>query len=491
MFALLLSGCFHFESPHSGVVLDADTKEPIEGVIVFRELERICYLPPNPGGPSHEYQAHNEVLTDKDGHYTLPIDVSFMPPLACLTDMHNEYYVKDGYFSKNTDSGNIAYLYPMTHYLHFRPYIKDYESFFSFIFREKSELVKKSNLAKLKYRQLEKADETGVFFRMPGKKFTRIAVASGRNYFFTHKEMFSGTFYFAYDELGKEWITIDGRGKLVAALPKDSPKFEYISFDEDNRPYFATSNEIVYMADSNYSSPVDIFYKHPYTMNKINPHKGDITAITSDNNGPLYTIEGNGKILCQYGIYDGKANKSSTPHFLAALEITDLPDVSEGDFIKQATFKYIMHTMNVNYPNLYIVAKTNKYWHIYTLTTSWANLLDKSNLTKIYSIPVEKEITAFATNGSSLFIAYKDEGLKSYTIMGLAAFTYKKIDPPKIKESAKFYNKAKTTNALNIASIIWGNAISEYNVIYFVTGDDKIYRLAADGTPDFIVKADN
>lgn len=131
------------------------------------------------------------------------------------------------------------------------------------------------------------------------------------------------------------------------------------------------------------------------------------------------------------------------------------------------------------------MTKTNKYWHIYCLIPIWKNELKKVDIVKILSFPHEKEITAFTTDGTKLFLAFKNEGLKSYTITNESGRSANFI----IKEDTEFYRKAKRVKALNFSYITLGNAITIYRTIYAVTGDDKIYRFAPDGTPDFIIRS--
>jgi len=68
-----ISGCISvYDPPRKGKVIDADTKEPIEGAVVLGYWH-IFYLHYwlFPGGPSAYYDAR-ETVTDKNGHFTLP-----------------------------------------------------------------------------------------------------------------------------------------------------------------------------------------------------------------------------------------------------------------------------------------------------------------------------------------------------------------------------------------------------------------------------------
>lgn len=339
LYLLFLSACFHFEPSQSGIVLDAVTLKPIENVIVFRELYRTCFLPPNPGGPNCYYLGHNELVTDRDGKYTLPMGINLLPPLICFTDEPILHYAKDGYFIKRGHPEKDVRLFKMTHYLNFRPLVENYENFISFTFREKSELVKKSKLAQMRSIQFNMAGELGVFSRIPGKKFTKI-FASSDHPFSSRNEIPPGhMIYLAYDDIGREWTVLDGRGEQLDVLPKDVPKFDFINFDGyDFRPYFADKNEIFYMASSQSSPlPVDIFTKFPYYIQKVKLHQGGVSAISGDLSIGMYTIENNGTELCQYG-GAGRTDKEGNrviPHLLSVLKSSDLPETGEDDTIKQ------------------------------------------------------------------------------------------------------------------------------------------------------------
>lgn len=65
-------GCtsaIRYDGPYEGSVIDADTGEPIEGVVVLGEWskERIT-----PGGAVSEYYDARETVTDKNGEFSIP-----------------------------------------------------------------------------------------------------------------------------------------------------------------------------------------------------------------------------------------------------------------------------------------------------------------------------------------------------------------------------------------------------------------------------------
>lgn len=61
-------GCAGFiQGPFSGKVIDAETKEPIEGVVVIVVWRKAIYG--SPGGPSTYFHEAKETLTDKNGDF--------------------------------------------------------------------------------------------------------------------------------------------------------------------------------------------------------------------------------------------------------------------------------------------------------------------------------------------------------------------------------------------------------------------------------------
>ncbi len=72
----LLTGCtyrcFHpvwYEGDYRGKVIDAETKEPIEGVVVLGVWYSQLW---SPGGGVSEYYDARETVTDKNGEFTMP-----------------------------------------------------------------------------------------------------------------------------------------------------------------------------------------------------------------------------------------------------------------------------------------------------------------------------------------------------------------------------------------------------------------------------------
>lgn len=66
---MLCTGCasmLRIDGPYEGKVIDADTKQPIEGAVVHGSWYKVQL------GGAHEYYDSFEVLTDKNGEFKIP-----------------------------------------------------------------------------------------------------------------------------------------------------------------------------------------------------------------------------------------------------------------------------------------------------------------------------------------------------------------------------------------------------------------------------------
>ncbi|MEW6108582.1 MAG: hypothetical protein AB1632_05330 [Nitrospirota bacterium] len=67
---LNLSSCYaaRIDGPYEGKVIDADTGQPIEGVVVLGTWSRET---PTPGGATHNFYDAQETVTDKNGEFKI------------------------------------------------------------------------------------------------------------------------------------------------------------------------------------------------------------------------------------------------------------------------------------------------------------------------------------------------------------------------------------------------------------------------------------
>lgn len=71
VFLIALSGCLYsvrYDSEYAGKVIDADTKEPIEGVVVLGTWSVVHH---GPAGGVHEFYDAKETITDKKGEFRI------------------------------------------------------------------------------------------------------------------------------------------------------------------------------------------------------------------------------------------------------------------------------------------------------------------------------------------------------------------------------------------------------------------------------------
>jgi hypothetical protein len=76
---VLLSGCAVTNKfgPYIGKVVDAETKDPIEGAVVFMQCSTRTG---NPGGYTSHYAGFKEVLTDGQGEFSLELRLTALKP---------------------------------------------------------------------------------------------------------------------------------------------------------------------------------------------------------------------------------------------------------------------------------------------------------------------------------------------------------------------------------------------------------------------------
>lgn len=69
---LVISGCVYaarYDGPYHGKVIDADTGEPIEGVVILGVWKTAQF---SPAGATHNFYDARETVTDKNGDFSIP-----------------------------------------------------------------------------------------------------------------------------------------------------------------------------------------------------------------------------------------------------------------------------------------------------------------------------------------------------------------------------------------------------------------------------------
>ena len=459
MFCLLSIGCFHVELKHTGLIKDADTQKPLKDVIVFLELECSCFLPPNPGGGNEHDIGYKEVLTDTEGRYNLSPSLYLMPPLLCWTEEPALYFFKAGYFKyiktiKKPD--NDITLYEMNYFLNYLPYIRDSYVYYD-SFGDNSKLLK-AELTKIKKLPLKPADEIGVFFRSPNRRFTRII-----SYFEMdlYDPLSTNTFIFAYDETAKEWLCLDSRGTMID-LTNNSLK--------DGKEWFFLDSR---------GKITDL------TNNSLKDGR-IIPALPLPGTYRNYIeIENGGNSLCKNNSNE-RVSRQLDPSLinppLSCFTGKDLPLTKEDDSVKNSKFIFSAQSRGNGH---FVGTRTQKFWHIYRFQEGYDSVTKtvKMNIEHLISFPLEKKIVGLAASDNDFFLAFNNEGIRKYKYI----YGYGIYDT-RFKEDETFFINSSRIGKLNINSISYGSTVN-MRAIYATAGDDKIYRFSeADGTPDYIIK---
>jgi hypothetical protein len=80
---------------------------------------------------------------------------------------------------------------------------------------------------------------------------------------------------------------------------------------------------------------------------------------------------------------------------------------------------------------------------------------------------------------AAVYIAFRNEGIRKYP------FPWKSNE--KLEEKKAFFDRSNKLFKSDPLSVMIGSAVNA-PAVYAVTGDDRIFRIALDGTPDYIVK---
>jgi len=119
VFSLLTSGCAVTNTfgPYKGKVVDADTKEPIEGAVVYMECKTKTG---NIGGVQYHYADAKEVMTDKNGEFHIILTAVTARPGHIWEEIPSLIIFKPGYglYPLNKKSSvdikekDISYIFP-------------------------------------------------------------------------------------------------------------------------------------------------------------------------------------------------------------------------------------------------------------------------------------------------------------------------------------------------------------------------------------------
>jgi hypothetical protein len=222
-FLLFLTSCAHIEFPHYGIVKDADSGEPISGVVAHLDLESGIL---DSLAHSHtEWKDSYETITNNKGQFAIPLHIYGQVPFE-LSNGHTISFLKAGYFESSIldpSINNDVKLYKITHYLdylHYKksaalghlnlPYTDDnHEGFKKY----------KNELAKTAIMQFVKNGDDGVFFEIPGARFTELSCSTDSEW--NHDDSKAWTHGVeevvctVLDEASHKWMAFTARGTFI------------------------------------------------------------------------------------------------------------------------------------------------------------------------------------------------------------------------------------------------------------------------------------
>lgn len=468
LMALILSGCINAESPHRGVVKDAETGDPIKGVVVHMNLE--SGLPLGPDGITR-WKGSYETVTNAAGKYSLSMKLKENLPLELPTG-HELFFFKAGYFPSTILEpalNNTVTLYPIKYYL---DYLSEKETYYDphlYYYDKKPEAFAeyKKELLKMQHLQFESLGEKGAFVSAPNAQFTKISCRQKIVYPPSkHSTPYTlgilRNVCILFDEASRKMMTFDTRGNIKELKDTELIKYNFLAAAPDESEAVFANSDSIYIPHPPYSN----------LANNVTPQKGNIIALAGDSREYL-TLEGNGSYLCYFSIYDNLGK--------GCISIDDV--LSKND--ENGRFISLTHGYSPGEALVYfVIIKKAFYYQIYRVTHE-SGPSGKKQLTfseqLLPTFPADDDIIDFASNGMDFFIAFKRSGIKKYSFLNM----YRKGP---LKEDGDFYKNSHDLFKENsVAAIELGWAAME-QVLYVTVGNSTVYRLSLDGVPDFRIR---
>ena len=394
-------------------------------------------------------------------------------------------YFEGGYYSpeKVLPNGSFSViqemgLYKMTHYLNYLYYKEGHYRLHSTDGKDLSNDYQ-NVLLRMKNARPSPADDMGVFLRLKGCKLNRVLRREDP----ITEEYFGKTVYYVFDNASGKWWAADSRGKRVNPENLQLPHWD-----------FFISNSRGLIPPCIYSDRKSIFYPKGLETREgyweetkggivyIPAHAPDITAMAGDN-FLFFTIEGNGRLLCSYEegfmkvtYRDGvRSVKDYLPHFRESYSATDLPPSDVDDGVKKSQFKFLIQSSRDDY---LIVSKTLKHWHFYRLLLRPQK--ERFQFEEMDVFPASREITVVAQDYDSLFISFKNEGVRKYIMPS-------RYEKHKLKEDVEFHKGLSKYIPADLSSMVVVSA-GDVRAIYVTGNDDRIYRFSLNGVPDYRIR---
>ena len=464
---LILSGCVHIESPHLGVVKDAETGKPIKGVVVHMDLE--SGMPIGPEGIT-KWKGSYETVTDKEGRYSLSIKLKGQLPLELSTG-HALSFFKAGYLPSRIlepSINNTVSLYPIKYFLdysHYKESAKKGDLDPPFMDKKPEAFVEyKKELIKMASLPFESFGDKGIFLSAPDAQFTKIYCRTIFQFSTNDSKPYtfgiSDNACIVFDEASHKMTTFNAQGNSKDLKNSFPTTYHLVSF---------TENEL----DAVYANKDSIYIPNPPHANigrHIAPQKGHIIGLAGDSEEYL-TLEDNGLYLCYF-------SKGPTIE-KGCISIKDVFSNDSGEGDRQPRFISLVHEYSYASTHYYVISKKGLAYQIHKVTHEY----DSSGKTifnfseQFYpSLSADDEIIDFDTDGRSFFIGFKSGAIKKYSL--------DMYGKGPLKEDQIFHDKSHDLfKDKSISAVKLGWSVSD-RVLYVTVGNSTVYRLSLDGVPD-------
>jgi hypothetical protein len=240
---ILLSSCIHIEPPYNGMVIDHETKLPIENVVVNMHFGSHGIL-----DNSIEDEAY-ESITEKNGKYRLPAKLNTKGILEFYNDTEL-YFNKSGYFTTRIIDPvgyEVIELYKVRHLTDFKKYQKEASDNMSLYFisthKDKSQAFIKE-MAKIATTTTKIKSEPAYFTEKQGAEFTKVLCWQYKedlSPYTQHNSTYAvdGTNCTVYDHASQKWFELSPQGKFLPSFNKmPSNYYMFIRDDRLNYPIF-------------------------------------------------------------------------------------------------------------------------------------------------------------------------------------------------------------------------------------------------------------
>lgn len=226
---ILLSSCIHIELPHNGVVIDHETKQPIENVVVNMHIGSREFM-----GTSVQDDAY-EATTEKNGKYHLPIKIKFKGIVEFFTTQVL-YFHKAGYFTARILEPRISEeieLHRVKYLSDFKKYQKDAEQNFSLYFIDKHKVSSQEfikEMSKISNSSAYINGEPAFFSEMPNAILTKVFCGTYPDWspYTQHSETFAvnSNTCSVYNKASQKWFKLSPEGQYIPSTNKAPSNYE-------------------------------------------------------------------------------------------------------------------------------------------------------------------------------------------------------------------------------------------------------------------------